>query len=478
MNYKIICRVLGEILMCLAVLLILPLIAGLCYGESVWCFVITMAVCLLTGFIMTRARPQNEDLCAKDGFTIVGLGWVLLSLFGALPFVISGEIPSYIDAVFETASGFTTTGASILTDIEAMSRGCMFWRMFTHWIGGMGVLVFIMAVLPMNGEHSMHIMRAEVPGPTVGKLVPRVRKTARILYLIYLCMTMLEVLLLKLGGMSFYEALLHSFATAGTGGFSTRAASIAAFDSLYIEMVIAVFMLLFSLNFSLYFLLLLGRLRDVFKNEELRCYLGITLFATVTIGLNIAKQYGGFFKALRYSFFSVMTVSSTTGFATADFAQWPEYSKWMIVLLMLLGACAGSTGGGIKMSRVVILIKAVFADFLSMVHPRRVYRVQFEGRRVDESGVRAVYLFCSLYMLLLMSITLLISFDGYSLATNFTAAASCLSNIGPGLELVGPTGSFAIFSPASKIILSIAMLTGRLEIYPILALFLPSFWKR
>lgn len=477
MNHRMILRVLGCILLCLAALLLLPMIAGLCFGENVSCFVITIVFSAVLGFILTRFKPTVKGISARDGFAIVGAGWLLLSLVGAIPFVLSGDIPNYIDAVFETASGLSTTGSSVVADVESMSRGGMFWRLFTHWIGGMGVLVFIMAVLPMNGEHSMHIMRAEVPGPVVGKLVPRARHTAMILYLIYLVLTAIETLLLRLGGMSFYEAILHAFATAGTGGFSTRAASIAAFDSLYIEMVVAVFMLLFSINFNLYFLLLIGRIKDVLKNEELRCFIVMVAGATAAIALNISHIYGGFFKALRYSFFNVLTVSSTSGFGTADFTQWPEFSKWLLVLLMFVGATAGSTGGGIKLSRVMILVKAAYCDFMQIVSPRSVRRVQLDRRRVSDGTVRAVYVYCTIYALLLLITVLLISFDGYDITTNFTASVSALSNIGPGMGLVGPSGSFAIFSPFSKIVLTLAMLIGRLEIYPILALFSPSFWK-
>lgn len=478
MNYKMIFRVLGMLLACMAALLILPALAGLMYRESVSHFLITIAAAGGTAFVLTRFKPTATKLCAKDGFVIVGLGWILLSAFGALPFVLSGDIPNYIDALFETASGFTTTGASVVTNIEEMSRGCMFWRLFTHWIGGMGVLVFVMALLPMNGNHSMHIMRAEVPGPTVGKLVPRASQTARILYLIYFCMTLLETVLLRAGGMNWYDALLHAFATAGTGGFSTRAASIAYYDSAYIDLVISAFMFLFSVNFNLYYLLLIGRIKDVLKNEELRCFAGITLFATVTMALNIAEQYGGFLHALRYTFFAATTVQSTTGFATADFALWPEYSRWLLVLLMMVGACAGSTGGAIKVSRVVILLKSAFAEIMQMVNPRRVKRVQLEGQRVSDGTLRAVYLFCALYMLIILATTWLLTFDGKDIVTNFTAAVACLGNIGPGLGLVGPTGSFAFFSPFSKLLLTFVMLIGRLEIYPILVLFFPSFWKK
>ena len=478
MNYRMICRVLGMILGCLAALLFLPMSAALYYGEGVSHFLKTIAIAGALGLLMTRVKARDTKLCPKDGFAIVGLGWVLMSAFGALPFVFSGDIPNFIDAMFETASGFTTTGASILTDIEAMSRGCLFWRSFTHWVGGMGVLVFIMAILPMNGNHSMHIMRAEVPGPTVGKLVPRARKTAVILYLIYFGLTMVETVMLRFGGLSWYDALLHAFATAGTGGFSTRGASVGAFNSVYVEMVIAAFMFLFSLNFNLYYLLLIGRLKDVLKNEELRWFTGIVLFAIITMAINISGIYGGFVPALRYSIFNTLTVSSTTGFGTADFTLWPEYSKWTLVLLMVIGACAGSTGGGIKISRLIIILKASFADLMALVSPRHVRRVQMDKTRVANETVRAVYLFCTVYMIIMLATTWALSFDGYDIATNLTATISCLSNIGPGMGLVGPCGNFAIFSQPSKLLLTFIMLVGRLEIYPILVLFIPAFWKK
>ena len=368
MNYRMICRVLGLILLILAALMLLPLVTGLIYGENVRNFVITIAVSAAVGFVLTRFKPKQSSFFAREGFVIVGLGWIAMSLIGALPFVISGSIPSYIDAVFETVSGFTTTGASILTDFDAVSRADMFWRLFTHWIGGMGVLVFVMAVLPMSGEHSMHIMRAEVPGPTVGKLVPRARRTASILYLIYVVMTLIETVLLVLGGMSFYDALCHSFATAGTGGFSTHAASIGYFDSAYIEFVLATFMLLFGVNFNLYFLLLLGRVKDVFKNEELHWYLGIVAVAVVLITAGVASRYG-LAGALRHAYFNTASIISTTGFGTEDFVLWPEFCKWVLILLMFTGACAGSTGGGLKISRVATLFKAARSEMDKMIRP-------------------------------------------------------------------------------------------------------------
>ena len=478
MNYRMIARILGMVLLILAALLVLPLIAGLCYGENVLNFAVTIAAAAALGGVFMLFKPKNRDIYAREGFTAVGLSWILMSLIGALPFVISGDIPSYVDALFETVSGFTTTGSTLLTDVEAMSRGCMFWRMFTHWIGGMGVLVFIMAVLPMSGEHSMHIMRAEIPGPVVGKLVPRARKTAAILYMIYMGLTAIETVFLLCGGMSFYDALLHAFATAGTGGFSTRGASIAAFDSLYIEVVISVFMLLFAVNFNLYFLLLMGRVRDVLKNQELRCFLVIVAFSMLTIAWNISGQYGGFAEALRYSSFTVASLVSSTGFGTADFTQWPQYSQWLLVIIMFVGACAGSTGGGLKLSRVMLLLKAAFSDLRHMIWPRRVNRVQMEGQRVEQAAIRAVFSYFTLYMLILLLGTLLISFDGFDTATNFTAALTCLSNMGPGLGLIGPSGNFSIFSDFSKLLMSFLMLAGRLEIYPILVLFFPSVWKR
>ena len=466
------------VLLLTAALMLLPLIAGLYYGESVLNFIITIAVTAAIGSIFMCFKPKNRDIYARDGFAAVGLSWIFMSLLGALPFVISGDIPHYVDALFETVSGFTTTGSTLLTDVESMSHGCMFWRMFTHWIGGMGVLVFIMAVLPMSGEHSMHIMRAEIPGPVVGKLVPRARKTAAILYLIYIGLTAVETVLLLCGGMSFFDALLHAFATAGTGGFSTRGASIAAFNSLYIEIVITVFMLLFAVNFNLYFLLLLGRVRDVLKNQELRCFAAIVAFSMLSIAWNISSQYGSFIKALRYSSFTVASLVSSTGFGTADFTQWPQYSQWLLVIIMFIGACAGSTGGGLKLSRVMLLLRAAFADIRHMIWPRRINLVQLEGQRVSPAGVRAVFSYFSLYMLMLLLGTLLISLDGFDTATNFTAALTCLSNMGPGLGLIGPNGNFSIFSDFSKLLMSLLMLIGRLEIYPILVLFFPSVWKR
>ena len=479
MNTRMICRVLGWILLILAGLLLLPLLVGLIYREPVLHFLITAALAAAAGFLLTRIRPQTTAIYAREGFVIVGLGWILMSLLGALPFVLGGSIPNYIDALFETASGLSTTGATILTDVEVLPRADMFWRLFTHWIGGMGVLVFLMAVMPMSGEHSMHIMRAEVPGPTVGKLVPRAKKTATILYLIYIGLTVLETVFLLCGGMSFYEALLHAFSTAGTGGFSTNGASIGGFDSLYIEMVVAVFMCLFGINFNLYFLLLIRRWREVLKNEELHWYLGIIAASVLLMALGIQKLYGGFAAALRHAFFNTAAIISTTGFGTVDFTAWPEYCKWILVLLMFCGGCAGSTGGGLKLSRLMILGKSMGVSLKQMARPRSVTRVQMDGRRVEDGTVRAASLFFAFYMALLLLFSLLVSLDGCDLATSFTAALSCLSNIGPGMtRVIGPAGNFAFFSGRTKLLLSLAMLLGRLEFYPIFVLLSPRTWKK
>lgn len=478
MNYRVIWQILGRVLMMEAALMLLPLVAGLWYGENILPFVITILITAAIGFGLVKIRTKTDEIFSREGFAIVGLSWIAMSMLGALPFVISGDIPNYIDALFETVSGFTTTGSSILTDVEAMSKSCMFWRCFTHWIGGMGVLVFIMAVLPMSGDHYMHVMRAEVPGPTVGKLVPKAKKTAAILYLIYAAMTAVETIMLICGGMSFFDALLHSFATAGTGGFSTKALSVGYYNSAYIDVVIGTFMILFGVNFNLYFLILIGNFRSALRSEELRAYLGVITFAVVTIAIDIVHMYGSFFSALRYSYFQVASIISTTGFATTNFDKWPEYSRWILVLLMLVGACAGSTGGGIKVSRFIIIIKSALCEVRRLQHPRSISKVRLEGRVVDEQTVRYANSFFVMYILIILVSVMLVSLDGFDLTTNLTGTISCISNIGPGLSLTGPMGNFAMFSWFSKLVLILDMLIGRLEIYPILLLCAPSVWKK
>ena len=475
-----ICFVIGRILLTEAALLMLPMAVALGYGEAAAPFLIPALLLALTGLLLGLRAPQKSSLYARDGFAVVALAWVLMSAFGALPFVISGDIPSFVDAFFETVSGFTTTGASILTEIEPLHRGILFWRSFTHWVGGMGVLVFVMAILPMSAGdgHGMHLMRAEVPGPSVGKLVSRMGDTAKILYGIYLAMTVIEIVLLLLGGMPLFDACIHAFGTAGTGGFSSRNLSVGAYDSAYFDVVIGVFMLLFGVNFNLYYFLLIKRFRDVFRSEELRAYLLIVGAAVAAIAADIVHIYGTVGRSLRYAFFQVASIITTTGFATADFNAWPEFSRAILVILMFVGACAGSTGGGVKVARVVILCKTSLGDMRKMLHPNAVTTVRFEGKPLTDRSIRSVHLFLTVYILIFTVSVLLLSLERFDLITVFTAVAACINNIGPGLEVVGPMGNYAQFSPAAKLLLSFDMLVGRLEIFPMLLLFAPSIWKR
>lgn len=478
MNYRMIAKILGRVLAVEALLMLPPMLTALHYRESALPFLITMLICLALALALSLAKPRYNDIYAREGFVSVAFSWVAMSLAGALPFVISGDIPRYIDALFEIISGFTTTGASILANVEEMSRGCLLWRSLSQWIGGMGVLVFIMAVLPLSEERSMHIMRAEVPGPQVGKLVPRIRHSSAITYLIYIALTVLLMLLLMLGGMPFFDAVNHALTSAATGGYSIKAASIGYYNSAYIEIVTGVFTLLFGVNFSVYFLLLIRKFREALTNTELLCYFGIVAFATLTIALNIMGSYGGFGTALRYSFFQVSSVITTTGFATADFNLWPSYSKALLVLLMFIGASAGSTGGGIKVSRILILGCTARQEVGKMMNPRMTISVRLEGRKLDNKTIRNTLVFFVLYIVTVFAGTLLVSLDGFDLITTFTSVLTCVSNVGPGLGLCGPTGNFAMFSDGSKLVLSLAMLVGRLEIYPMLILLKPATWRR
>ena len=478
MNNRMIAYIIGRILLTEAALLVLPLLVTFLYGESPVPFLIPILLLALCGGAMGWKKPKSTALYARDGLAVVALAWICMSLFGALPFVLSGDIPNYVDAFFETVSGFTTTGSSILTEIEPLSRGGLFWRSFTHWVGGIGVLVFVMAILPMNDGHGMHLMRAEVPGPTVGKLVSRMSDTAKILYSIYLVMTVVEIVLLLAGGMPLYDAAIHAFGTAGTGGFSCRNLSVGAYDSVYFDVVIGVFMLLFGVNFNLYYFLLIRRFRDVLHSEELRAYLLIVAASVLAIAVNISHLYQSFAASLRYAFFQVSSIITTTGYATADFNAWPAFSKAILVILMFVGACAGSTGGGMKVARIVILAKTSVCDMRKMLHPNAVATVRFEGKPIGEKNIRSVHLFLTVYLIVFTISCLLLSLEEMDLVTTFTAVAACMNNIGPGLEVVGPMGNFAAFSPWAKVLLSFDMLVGRLEIFPMLLLFAPSIWKR
>jgi len=481
MNHKIVSYMVGRILQIEAALLLLPCLISLIYTEwySSLALLASALIAFVIGCVCTHLLGKNDKMIfAKEGFAIVALAWIAMSLVGALPFYISREIPKFVDAFFETVSGFTTTGASILTNVEKMSRGLLFWRSFTHWIGGMGVLVFVMAIFPQESGRSIHIMRAEMPGPSVGKLVPRIRTTAKLLYIIYIVMTVVQIVLMLLGGMPLFASILHAFGTAGTGGFGILNDSIASYSP-YLQWVIAIFMLLFGINFNLYYLFLIKHFRAALKSTELWVYLGIVAVSTTIITFNIYNTFNTFSDAVRTSFFQVSSIITTTGFATTDFNLWPSLSKTILLTLMFIGSCAGSTGGGIKVSRIIIVMKTIFRDIKRMLHPRSVGSVKFEGKILDLHTTNGVSVYFAIYFILFFIILLLISFgSAFDIETNFSAAAACFNNIGPGLGAVGPTSNFAAYTGFSKIVLSFAMLLGRLEIFPILLIFTPIFWKK
>lgn len=477
MNFRFISYIVGWILNFQGIFLLIPSFVSLYYGEdSGFAYVITSIICLVIGIALTFRKPVNKAFYAKDGFISVALCWIVLSITGALPFVFNGEIPSIVDAMFETISGFTTTGATILSDVEALSKCNLFWRSFTHWIGGMGVLVFVLCILPLAGGDNMHLMKAESPGPSVNKLVPRVRDTALILYGIYIVLTIIEVVLLLISGMTVFDALTTSFGTAGTGGFGIKNNSMAGY-SMTIQNIVGVFMMLFGVNFSIYFLFLVRKPKQILKSEELRVYVGIIAISTIIIGINIRGSFPSIWVALQQAFFQVSSIITTTGFATVDFNLWPSLSKGVLILLMFVGACAGSTGGGIKVSRLVILWKDIKNEIASFIHPRSVRTIRIEGKKVNNEIVNSVKTYISLYLVIYISSVLLISFENFSFETNFTAVAATLNNVGPGLDGVGPMENFAKYSSFSKCILMFDMLAGRLELIPMVILFNPSVWK-
>lgn len=477
MNKSIILHILGWILNVEAVFMLLPLIVSIIYREqSGVYFLIAIGICLVPGIPLSLRKPKNTIFFAKEGFITVALGWIILSIMGSLPFFISGEIPDYVNALFEVISGFTTTGASILSDVEALSQCMLFWRSFTHWLGGMGVLVFILAILPMAGGESIHIMRAESPGPSVGKLVPKMRTTATLLYSIYLGMTVLQVILLLAGRMPLFDALTITFGTAGTGGFAIKNSSMASYSP-YLQNVVTVFMLLFGVNFNIYFLLLYRKFKSAIKSEELKAYFIIAVSSMILISFNVGGLKG-FFSAFHHSAFQVASIMTTTGYATLDYNSWPTFSKTLLIMLMFIGASAGSTGGGMKVSRIIILFKTIIKELSYLIHKRSIKVLKLEGKRIEHETLRSVNVFFISYILVFTISVLLVSLDNYDFTTSFSAVSATINNIGPGLEAVGPVGNYEGFSSLSKLVMIFDMLAGRLEIFPMLLLFSPATWKK
>ena len=479
MNYKMMGRFIAQILAIEGAFMLPALILGLVFGETtaMWSFVYTIAAIAVTVLALSLlCRGAPSAFYAKEGLVCVGISWIVLSLYGCLPFWISREIPAFIDAFFEIVSGFSTTGSSILTDVEALSKCLLYWRSFSHWLGGMGVLVFLLAFTGEKGKgFTMHLLRAESPGPDVGKLVPKMRATATILYVIYIGMTVLDFIFLILGDMPVFDAVCTAFGTTGTGGFGIKNDSLASYSP-YIQNVTTVFILLCGVNFSCYYLLLLGNIRSVFKDEELRLYLGIVFTAIVLIVLNLRGFYDTLEETVRHAAFTVGTLISSTGFATTDFDLWPSFSKSILMVLMLIGACAGSTGGGLKVARLMLLLKSLGRNIQQTLRPRRVQMVRNNGKPMDEKVLANTNAYFAAYFIIIFVSFMLISLDGFSITTNFTAVLACFNNMGPGLEAVGPTCNFSAFSTFSKLILCLDMLAGRLEIFPILILFSKNTW--
>lgn len=477
MNTSIIRYIVGYILKIEALFMLLPCLVAVIYQEQEGFYYLLIAIlCGLFGILMTIRKPRNHVFYLKEGCVATSLSWIALSLFGCIPFVLTREIPSFTNALFETISGFTTTGASILSDVEALSHCSLFWRSFTHWIGGMGVLVFLLTIIPLSGGSHINLMRAESPGPSVGKLVPKVRSTARILYLIYLSLTLLEILLLLAGKMSLFDSLTTSFGTAGTGGFGIKNDSLAGYST-YLQWVVTIFMILFGVNFNAFYLILFRKFKKALHMEEVKYYFLIILAAIAIIAFEILDTSAGVLDALTHASFQVASIITTTGFSTVDFNMWSQACKTILVMLMFVGACAGSTGGGIKVSRFVILIKTVTKELNSYIHPKSIKKINFEKKMVEHEVVRATNVYFITYMLLFAASVLLIAFEGRDLVTNFTAVAATINNIGPGLEMVGPSHNFGMFTPFSKYVLMFDMLAGRLELFPLLLLFHPALWR-
>lgn len=479
MNKRKIISFMGKIILIEVFLMIPALIVALSYGDGdAVAFIETMVPALILGIFLCRVRQSEQRISSRDGYFIVAAAWIVISLIGALPLYLSGGFESYFGALFEIVSGFTTTGASVLAKPELLGHGVLFWRSFTHWIGGMGVLVFVLMVMPMNNDNSMHLVRAEMPGPTAGKLVPRMRTTSMILYGIYGAMTLILILLLLAFGMQPFDTFCIAFGTAGTGGFAVSSAGIAGYNSLAIEIILGIFMLLFGINFNVYHLLLLRKFREAFSMEEIKVYLGIAAFAVVSITINIAGMAGNVGTALRQAFFQVSSILTSTGFSTVDYEAWPEYAKHLIVFLSMVGACAGSTGGGFKVSRAIILVKSFFQEIRKTINPKEVITVRLDGKAVSGRTLESTRIYAATYMVLICIFTLILSLDGLDFTTNVTAVITCFNNIGPGLNLVGPMSNFSVYSDWAKVLLSFVMLTGRLEIFPMFLLFARSAHDR
>ncbi len=481
MNLKIVLRSLGILLICEAIALLPPTLVAFLYQDGdLPAFLITISIVLAVGAVLSFIKPTSKNIYARDGFAIVAMGWLLMSFFGAFPFYISGAFPSFIDSFFESSSGLTTTGSSVLTAVEGLPHGVLFWRSFTHWIGGMGILVLTIAILPSLGTGSMQIMKAESPGPIVGRIVPKLGKTAKILYSIYLGITLVEVLLLCLAGMNVFDAFIHALGTVGTGGFSNMNASVGYYNSALIDWIITIFMIVCGVNFSLYYLIFKGNMKTFFKNNELRVYLCILLGAIllITFDLLARNTYGSFGEALRFSSFQAASVMTTTGYATTDFNEWSMFSKMILLILMFVGGCAGSTAGGLKVSRAIICFKSIKHSLKQIVHPNGYYSVRMDGKKIDDKTVLSVLNYFFIYMIIFTIGVIIISLDGFDFTTTLTSVITTLNNIGPGLGLVGPTGNFSAFSDVSKLVFSILMIIGRLEIYPILLLLTPDLWKK
>ena len=479
MNYSIIRFVLGWIMKVEGMFFILPILTAVIYKEKAGLsFLVVAVISVLLGTVLSLKKPEDKSFYAREGFITVALGWIVMSLIGALPFYLSGEIPSYLDAFFEIVSGFTTTGASILSDVEALSKCMLIWRSFSHWLGGMGVLVFVLTILPLTGGESIHLLKAESPGPSVSKLVPKMRYTTGILYLIYTVMMLVQIVLLLIGKMPLFDALCMSFGSAGTGGFSILNTGCATYTT-YQQAVITIFMFLFGVNFSFYFLLLMKKGKEAFSIEEVKWYFILFLGVSLLITWNVSVAQGGNpLMNFHHAAFTVSSIMTTTGYATVDFNLWPSFSKALIVMIMFIGACAGSTGGGIKVSRIVIYIKSIKREFAALLHPRSVKVLKMDGKKVENTVLRSALVFLCAYVVIYAASLIIISLDNFDFETNFTAVAATLNNIGPGLAGVGPTSNFGSYSPLSKIVLCFDMLAGRLELFPMLLLFIPSAWRR